>query len=172
MDDPGASGAPPPPPDLEQRAEAAARRALAAVLAWPDRTFIVVLFTATYVVASFGLNTVYPFSVFEMYAETSSTGSASRVLVREGTGALREVTQYRRWRCSPMPSFDPQLCRVAPFYLIPYVDRERRDWIVRHPASPADALRPVTVIRRVWRFEEAGPVAHVDCVMGACEAAP
>lgn len=125
---------------------------------------------AAYVVAARGVGNLYPLSTFEMYGGTRLT-TASRIAVIDADG-VHEVERFSRWRCNAPVDVDPRRCTNEwPFFHVEARDREVLAHIER-AAEPSTDARDVTVIRRVWRAAEDGPMIASDCELARCEAAP
>jgi len=113
---------------------------------------------------------LFPFSIFNMYAGTTTSGS--RVVARDTAGRLHEVDQLSAWDCGGRPDVAAGRCSGAPFYSVPYKDAEAVDYIVTH-AGHSPAAAPVTLVRRIWRLGRSAADTRVeDCVIQQCTAVP
>ncbi len=116
---------------------------------------------------------VFPFSTFDMYAHPETT--ASRLLARDASGQVGEVTRFGSWLCDGNleKSSAPILCGAAgSFSFTPYQDQDLLHWVRTNPGV-ADAPRsePVELVRRIWRLGNSdGPPKVEDCLVTRCRA--
>jgi hypothetical protein len=115
---------------------------------------------------------LYPFSTFGMYSAIPAR-AASRIVARDPTGTVRELTEFTSFRCDR--PVDLSACQqVGDAYTIEYLDREARAYVGEAPLQP-DAREAtgaaVDVDRRVWHFEPGheDPVVD-DCLFSRCQA--
>lgn len=136
----------------------------------PQPAFVVAaLVLVTYLLVARGLEDLYPFSTFSMYAGHATT-SGSRIVARDSRGRLHEVESFDRWSCPPEEVRGDDACGAA--YRIDYLDREAREYLAAHAsASAAPGSEPVEVVRRVWQFGGGAPVIR-DCPILRCAAVP
>lgn len=121
-----------------------------------------------YLLAARGVGNFYPLSTFEMYG-SSTLSSASRIVVRDESGAVDEVDAYTGFACDHPVDPDPRTCLEAwPFDHVPAMDAAFARTIDRSRAS-SSAPR-VEIVRRVWRFEDEHTLTQ-DCVLARCRAA-
>ncbi len=125
------------------------------------RLFLGVLVLVGYGLAARGVENLYPFSVFPMYAGTAEAAT-SRIMARTEGGAVVEVTAFAAWSCEALPSLETTSCHDIRG--IPYIDREREAYVREHPLGERSG-EPVTLVRRVFSFDgksrpEACPVAQ------------
>ncbi len=132
-----------------------------------ERRALALLAFCGYFVAARSATNFYPLSVYDMYASRAED-SASRIVARDASGELREVTEYREWLCPSAVAADPTRCPQFPFYYVPYVDRKAIDWVNRR--SDAGDGEPVEVVYRIWRLSPDGPPQTDTCVLARCEA--
>ncbi len=112
----------------------------------PSRILLGVLVLTGYVAIANAVQQLYPFSVFDMYAHQAT--SASRIGVRDATGALSEVSAWTAWHCdAPIRLQEPPTQPGPAPYTIPYRDREAQEWVLAHPGNGA---QHVEVVRHVW----------------------
>jgi hypothetical protein len=115
---------------------------------------------------------LYPFSTFGMYSAVPAR-AASRIVARDGSGTVHELTEYTAFRCEH--PVDLSTCQqTGDAYTIDYLDREAQAYVgdkplASGPVDPEDTS--VAVVRRVWRFEPGheDPVVD-DCEMSRCRA--
>jgi hypothetical protein len=123
---------------------------------------------AAYLALALVVGNLYPVSTFEMYSSKRAT-SASRVVARDGAGAMREIDEYESWSCDGPTSIEPAACAASfPYAYTTYLDRAAVDWIDAHRGQGGE---PVDVVRRIYRLGAAvGPPAFEDCVLQQCRA--
>ena len=123
----------------------------------------------TYVLVANTVQQLYPFSVFDMYANRAN--SASKVVAQRSDGTLVDVNRLRQWHC-PQPvtlEVDTHDGRPHP-YTIPYRDREALDWIHEHAAEQPQGVM-VRVVRHIWWLQPApNQSAEEDRVLATCTA--
>jgi hypothetical protein len=136
---------------------------------WGDpRRVVSALALAGYVGIAFAVHNFYPFSVFDMYSRAQT--SASRVVVRDGSGQVAEVERYDRWRCDGEIDVSPAKCGTpGSFTYTPYIDASRVGYIAGHTVSEASG-DPVEVVRRIWWLDAPGAPRTTDCVLQRCTA--
>jgi hypothetical protein len=125
---------------------------------------------ATYLLVAQGIGDLYPFSTFSMYS-AHPTDSGSRIVARDASGALRELSAYERWTC-PRDGALEQIDACGEVTTIDYLDREAREYLAEHagPDAPAPpGSEPVEVVRRIWRFGGEAPLVR-DCPLARCRA--
>lgn len=137
------------------------------------RLLLGVLTLLAYVALANTVEQLYPFSVFDMYANRA--GSASKVVARSERGELSEVTDWVAWDCGGLVQLEPIQHEAGPHpYTIPYRDREALAWIRTHQRVEGAATglpRPVQVVRHIWWLSAApGQPAAEDRVLASCAA--
>jgi hypothetical protein len=133
------------------------------------RLAVAALAFAGYVAIAWSVDNAYPFSHFDMYSGTMAD-SGSRIVVRDASGAVHEVTRFTAFACDrPIPT-DRAAC-PGDHYMIPYKDRELLGWVLAHEGDPQGG-EPVDLVRRVGRLAGGGPPPHEDCLIASCRARP
>jgi hypothetical protein len=137
----------------------------------PDPAFSLgAVVLATYLLVAQGIGDLYPFSTFSMYS-AHPTDSGSRIVARDASGALRELSAYERWAC-PRAGALEQVDACGEVTTIEYLDREAREYLAEHESPDAPALpgsEPIDVVRRTWRFGGEAPIVR-DCPLVRCRA--
>jgi hypothetical protein len=125
-----------------------------------------------YVAVARAVQDLYPFSVFEMFADTMT--SSSRLVARLPDGNAAEVERFVHWQCDEPIDEDPVRCGpLGSFGYTPYRDRELADWVRRHERrddAPGGA-EALELTRRIYRVTGVpGPLSVEDCVLASCRA--
>jgi hypothetical protein len=115
-----------------------------------------------YAMAARGVENLYPFSVFPMYAAARAK-VISRVMARVADGSFIEVTALDRWQCDALPVLEATTCADASS--IQYIDREREQYIREHAGTGG---QPVELVRRVFSFDGVSRPTH--CTVSRCTA--
>lgn len=112
---------------------------------------------------------LFPFSIFDMYADNGGATSGSRVVARGEDGRVTEVDRYRAWTCAgPIEPFEACARRGA--YHIPYKDAEAVAYVEGHRGEDPAAVH-VDLVRRVWWLsEDAAETRIEDCPIARCRA--
>ena len=133
----------------------------------PDaRVFLGVLALLGYAIIARGVENLYPFSVFPMYASGESAVT-SRIMARTAAGEILEVDRFHGWSCRELPTLDATSCEGVRG--IPYIDREREAHVRAHPLGSNDGEgEPVELVRRVFSFD--GKARAETCPLAACRA--
>lgn len=156
---------------LPQRLNEKLRPVLSRLEGLHDSLFVLLFVALGYLLVARGVDNFYPFSTFSMYAAVEEN-SASRVLVRDGAGRLREVSSFRGWACDRPVDLNPEECETTGrYYRLRYID----DATARRLATPATdlaAAEPVTLLRRIWWFDDAGGISSEECELASCRAVP
>lgn len=128
--------------------------------------FLGLLALLGYAISARGVENLYPFSVFPMYA--SSEGAVtSRIMARTAAGELLEVDRFQGWSCPELPALDATSCEGVRG--IPYIDREREAHVRAHPLGGGEGEgEPVELVRRVFSFD--GKARAETCRLAACRA--
>ena len=124
---------------------------------------------ATYVVVANTVQQLYPFSVFDMYANRAT--SASKVVAQRADGTLVDVNRLNVWHCPQAPSLEHDTHDGMPHpYTIPYRDHEALDWIRTH-MGPQPQAETVRVVRHIWWLEPtSGQAPEENRVLATCSA--
>jgi hypothetical protein len=125
------------------------------------RVLVSTLVLAGYLAAAKGVGNLYPISTFPMFSESSGE-AVTRIMARTG-GEFVEVDEFTSWDCPKLPSLDTTSCAGVPS--IPYVDREREDYLRAHAGSGGER---VELVRRVFSFDGAQRPPY--CVIAQCTA--
>jgi hypothetical protein len=113
-----------------------------------------------YLAAARGVENFYPLSTFPMYSgDPAPTGS--RIMARGANGFV-EVTDLVDWGCDNLPHLESSTCGDA--RNIPYLDREREQFIVTHAGSGRESFE---LVRRVFSFDGK---SRADCTLAHCRA--
>lgn len=140
---------------------------------WDDpRVAVAALVFGGYVAISRGVENLFPFSIFDMYA--SSSPSAARILARAADGRVYELDRYRAWSCdAPLDMTGGEHCpKPGTYVTITYKEMEATDYIATHGGRDPSAV-PVEVIRRIFWLSDRDPAPRVeDCPLGRCHAVP
>jgi hypothetical protein len=113
----------------------------------------------------------YPFSPLGMFQASATT--ASRLFVRDSSGAAREIGHYEAWSCERALDFESALPASCPKPGFSAYAAIVRDHIESHPAMPGDTERrePLEITRRIFRIPDpVGPVEVTDCPLLSCSA--
>jgi hypothetical protein len=132
-----------------------------------ERRALALLACAGYFAAARLAVNFYPLSVYDMYASRAES-SSSRLVARNASGELKEVTDFRDWSCPTAVEARPAQCAQFPFYYVPYLDREAIDWVNRR--SAAGGGEPVEVVYQIWRFSGLAAPQSETCVIARCSA--
>lgn len=117
------------------------------------------------------LGEFYPFSPLGMFQESATT--ASRLFVRDSSGAAREIGHYEAWSCERSLDFESTLPASCPRPGFSAYDDIVRDHIESHPAAEDETRNreELEITRRIFRIPDpVGPVEVTDCPLLRCTA--
>ena len=132
----------------------------------PARASLPALIGVVYLSVAFGRGEIYPVSPMGMFSEVHD--SAGRLVVRTGRGELREVADFRAWRCDGSLDFRAAYPACFPDgYSAGAVIAG--DHIVSHPG--AGEGERVALVRQIFRIAgQSGPVVIEECPLLSCTA--
>lgn len=106
---------------------------------------------------------IYPLDTFSMYGRMPSE-LESHLLIRDSTGAIHRIADFRSFDCSEPLTDNAVRCRDRPGINYLYEDLIR--YIESHPGS---GELEVELIDRTWELHAGAPPAQVpDCVVAHC----
>ena len=108
---------------------------------------------------------IYPLDTFSMYARMPGE-DRSMLLVRDSTGVVHRVTDFRAFDC-PEP-LTGRAARCADRRGIAYHYEDLARYVESH-SGPGEL--EVDLITRSWDFRRAAPPQTSDCVIAHCKAA-
>lgn len=138
---------------------------------FPARNAVGVLCLLMYWGFGHGIGAFYPFSPMGMFKDPDT--SASRLVVRDETGTIREIVRFIEWECEgPLEFRSGPDCPTVGYSAY---DEIVRNWIVSSPVREPQHPERVTleICRRVFRVgDPLGPLLVTDCPIQRCTARP